>query len=276
MRFTKWLPVALLGLTLFSAGCSNTPLATFGTVGYSHLEYPPGSATDSSQIRLSRVIWGPFWVRFLGTTGLGDQLRLQAVLYRNGEPVDWWPQHQNVQVHAGTWEIGINANDYGVPSELPVLEPGYALEVFEGSYALISTKFDLDLPGLPAGNIPTDNLTSELVDSRWALTSINGHSPVLFTHITLDFRGGSFGGSGGCNSYGGKYQTKAPNLINISSPISTQLGCWWQAITNQEETYLRTLHDAACYRIMGNRLELYDVVTNQRSLVFTRQREGTR
>jgi len=277
MRFTKWLPAAALAVLLLVAGCTNAAPATLRPVGYSYLDYPPDGTPDSSQIRLTRVIWGPYLVRFLGTTSLGDHVPLQALLYKDDQMVEWWPEHKNVLVHDGTWEIAINANDYHVPGEIPQPRAGYSLEIFEPNYVIISTRFNLDFPGPPGAEVPADNVTGAALDgTRWTLSSINGHSPVLFTHVTLYFSGGGARGSAGCNSYGSQYETKSPNLIGFSSPISTLVACWWKAITNQEHAYLNALDNAACFRIVGNRLELYDVVTNKRSLVFTRLREGTK
>ncbi len=187
--------------------------------------------------------------------------------------VEWWPEHKNVQVHDGAWEIAINANDSQAPIEFNQPGAGYTLEVFEPNYGTPSVRFDVPFPGPGGAFPPSDNLTASPLDgTRWTLNSINGHGPLLFTHITLEFSAGSAGGSAGTNSYGARYETKAPNLIGFSSPISTLLGSWWKAITNQEHTYLNALYNAAAYRLVDNRLELYDVLTNQRSLVFTRAR----
>ncbi len=272
VRRLRWLSGALLSLILLFAGCT-TPPPTLSPPGYSYLDVPPNSAADSSQVRLTRVIWGPYLLRFLGTTALGDHVPLQALLYKNDQLVEWWPEHQNVQVHDGTWEIAINANDYHVPEEIPQPGAGYSLEIFEPNYVMISTRYDLPFPGPPGEEVPADNVTGAALDgTAWSLTSINGHSPVLFSHITLYFSGGSARGSAGCNSYGSQYETKSPDLIGFSAPISTQVGCRWKAITNQEHDYLTALSDVAAYRLVDNRLELYDVMTNQRSLVFTRAR----
>ena len=277
MRPVKWLPVAVLALTFFGAGCSNAPPATLGPFGYSYLDYPPGGPTESSQVRLTCVIWGPFLVRFLGTTDLSNYVPLQALLYKDGQMVEWWPEHQNVLIHDGTWEIAINANDYHAPGEFPQPGFGYSLEIFEPNYGTLSVRFDLLFPGPGGISGPADNVTASPLDgTAWALSSINGHSPVLFSHVTLYFSGGGARGSAGCNSYGSQYQTKSPDLIGFSMPISTAVACWWKPITDQEHIYLNALDNAACYRIVGNRLELYDVVTNKRSLVFTRLQEGTK
>lgn len=255
------------------AGCAKSPPPTLSPTGYSYLDLPTNDSLGSSQLRLTRVIWGPYLLRFLGTTDLGDHVPLQALLYKDGQLVEWWPDHQNVQMHKGTWEIAINANDYNVPGEFPQPGAGYALEVFEPNYASLSVHFDLPFPGPPGEEVPADNVTGAALDgTAWSLTSINGRSPLIFTQITLEFSGGSVSGSGGCNTYGARYKTRSPDLIGFSSPISTLLGCWWKAITNQEHDFLNTLSNAAAYRLVDNRLELYDVLTNQRSLVFVRAR----
>lgn len=273
-RISEGLTAALMIVFLVQpAGCAKSPPPTLSPPGYSHLDIPPNGSADSAQLQLSRVVWGPYLVRFLGTTDLGDHVPMQALLYKDDQLVEWWPEHENVQVQDGTWEIAINANDSQTPREFPQPGAGYSLEVFEPNYGTLSVRFDLLFPGPGGAFPPSDNLTTSPLDgTRWTLSSINGHSPLIFTHITLEFSGGSFRGSGGCNTYGARYETMSPNLIGFSNPITTLLGCWWKAITNQEHAYLNALYSAAAYRLVDNRLELYDVLTNQRSLVFTRAR----
>jgi hypothetical protein len=44
-----------------------------------------------------------------------------------------------------------------------------------------------------------------------------------------------------------------------------------EPILEQEQAYLQHLFKVICYRVDGNSLELYDVITNKRTLVFERQ-----
>ena len=253
------------------AGCSSPPSPTCTPVGYAYADYTVNGTSPSTGILLTRVVWGPYLIRFLGTTSLGGKgVRLKAQLYKDDMPVDWWPEYQFVQLRDNTWTIALNANDYNTPVAFPNPEPGYSLEVFVSNYPQTSTKFPLDFSGSLPENA-TDNATpSDLNGSRWVLSSINGRNPLPFIRVTLNFDEGSFHGSGGCNTLGGRYQTKAPDLLNISQLVMTELGCWWRAVNTQEETLVNALYNVACYRVVDDRLELYDISTGSRSLVFKR------
>lgn len=63
---------------------------------------------------------------------------------------------------------------------------------------------------------------------------------------------------------------KAPNLINIYQIVTTLLLCPGGS-DGQSDIYLGYLSKAICYRIADERLEMYDVITNNRTLVFERQ-----
>ena len=64
--------------------------------------------------------------------------------------------------------------------------------------------------------------------------------------------------------------TKAPDLLHLSELTVTLLACD-EPILEQEQAYLQHLFKVICYRVDGNSLELYDVITNKRTLVFERQ-----
>jgi heat shock protein HslJ len=261
----------VLALLLGLAGCSSPPPPTCTPVEYFYADYTSNGTSPSTGIQLTRVVWGPYLIRFLGTTSLGGKVvRLKAQLYKDDMPVDWWPEYQFVQLRDNTWTIALNANDYNTPVAFPNPEPGYSLKVFVSNYPQTSTEFPLDFSGSLPENA-TDNTTpSDLNGSRWILSSINGHRPLPFIRVTLYFDEESFHGSGGCNTYGGRYQTKVPNLFNISLLVMTELGYWWRAVNTQEEALVNALYNVACYRVVDDILELYDIWTNERSLVFKR------
>jgi heat shock protein HslJ len=267
----------ILTLLLGSAGCTSTPPPTCTPVGYTYSYYHSPAIPWPGGLILSQVIWGSYKIRFLGCFDSAEGTPLQTLLLKNGQPVDWWPEYLffqvHDQVHNDTWAISLNANEYNTPAEFPKPESGYSLEIFTSNYPQTSVKFQLDFSGPPPESTLTDNLTTpELDGSQWILSSINGHAPLPFIHVTLCFNKDSFHGSGGCNLYGGRYQTKAPNLLNISQLVMTEMGYWWRSVNTQEEALVNALYDVVCYRIVDDRLELYDISTGGRSLVFKRQK----
>ena len=270
---TRILICFVLALLLGSAGCTSPPPLACTPVGYFYADYTGNGTSPSTGIQLTRVVWGPYLIRFLGTTSLGEGVRLKAQLYKDDLPVDWWPEYLFVQLRNNAWTIALNANEYDTPAEFPKPESGYSLEIFASNNPQTSVKFQLDFLGSPPESVPADNPTTpDLNGSRWELSSINGHRPLPFIRVTLYFDKDSFHGSGGCNLYGGRYQTKAPNLLNISQLVMTEMGYWWRSVNTQEETLVNALNDVVCYRIVDDRLELCDILTGGRSLVFKRQK----
>ena len=107
-------------------------------------------------------------------------------------------------------------------------------------------------PGMtpPATTMPAEPTTNSLVNTQWQLTSFGGpnaETPVTGDKaLTLEFRpGGQVGGSGGCNSFGGKYQVQG-NTLSISQIVSTMMACVTQGVMEQEH---RT---AGCREISGH------------------------
>jgi heat shock protein HslJ len=238
--------------------------------GYSYLDYEKeGTSALQQGITLTKAIWGPYQVRFSGTAGLPDGARLVTWLYRDGQAVDWWPSGRTLFVEGGAWEAVAKAGQFDLPAEFPPPGPGYSLQVFEVAAAAPGAEFSLDFPP-PAIAAPDFIPSAVLEGSEWRLVSIDGHRLIPFTRVTLRFQENGFAGSGGCNSYGGNHVVTTGGLINLHSIMSTLVACL-PPVNRQEEEYLTRLNDAACYRLVDNRLELYDIVTSGRTLVFERQ-----
>jgi heat shock protein HslJ len=272
MYITRVIVILVLLVTTLTA-CTSSVIPTCNPSGYTYLDYDESRISGSSQIHLKRVIWGPYLLRFCGTTDLSDNTHLQVILFKDGQVVDWLPDYRlHTYVREGTWEFGFNANEYEGLDEFPVLEVGYFLRVYERSTGTILVDFSLNLPASSTGTSVTENFTmANLDDSEWVLTSIKGYSPVIFTSISISFSGGRLQGFGGINHYSGEYVTKNPNLINLSNLVATQLGHWWRPVEKQETEYLQLLGEVVCYRIENNRLEFFDIKTKERSLVFKRK-----
>ncbi|MDD1668764.1 MAG: META domain-containing protein, partial [Methanomicrobiales archaeon] len=87
--------------------------------------------------------------------------------------------------------------------------------------------------------------------------------------VTLEFRdGGTLGGSGGCNLFGGSYERKGP-AIDISQLFSTLRYCEEAGVSDRESTYFRLLGEVRMYRIEGNSLRFFDGARTE-VLIFTR------
>ena len=278
-RTLKFLAIGpILVVSVFAGGCAKPapPPGLRILNGYVSKVYPTqGLASD--RLWLTSAIWGPFHIRFFGTTGLEDNAHLQALVLKDGQMVDWWPDSQWLKTKDGQWEVAVNANDPGglrgdLPSEFPRPDHGYTLRIIEANYGSISEDFDLGFPPEQAPPTTTENVTASLEGTSWSLTLLDGKKPYGSSKITLSFNGGRAVGTGGCNSYGASYQTKDRNVIGFSSLTSTLIQCSPQQINDQEQAYLKALDNAANFDLEGDRLRFYDIVMWDVSAVFERMR----
>lgn len=101
--------------------------------------------------------------------------------------------------------------------------------------------------------------------TNWTLESISGAQPLASTTITLTFDGGTVGGSGGCNSYGGKF-TATDTELAFSNLSSTEMACE-TAIMAQEASFFAALGSEVTYQRSDTSLGLTNRVNSQ-VLVF--------
>ena len=113
-----------------------------------------------------------------------------------------------------------------------------------------------------------DKPTDDLAGSHWLLVLLDGTPLVEGTEITLQFDSeGGFGGTGGCNRYGGMYGLDGES-ISVSGIFSTRMACV-EDIMAQEYAYFQALEAASRYTIDSDELviETADGVT----LIFERE-----
>jgi heat shock protein HslJ len=113
----------------------------------------------------------------------------------------------------------------------------------------------------------------DLVGTEWTLTSLNGSSLIEDTEITLFFKEAYLDGTMTCNNYGGgpdsgKYTATDDGRLAIPQlAVTVQLCSEPEGIMEQEAAYIEALHDAATYRVTGDRLEIADA-SGRTTLVF--------
>ncbi len=90
-------------------------------------------------------------------------------------------------------------------------------------------------------NNPENPSELSLANSRWQL-----HDEAT---ITLEFRDGRIGGSGGCNRYGGRY-TLSPTAFTVQGVVSTRRACA-PAIMERENRFFAALNQAQRLRRQG-------------------------
>ena len=94
---------------------------------------------------------------------------------------------------------------------------------------------------------------------KWSVTSYYTgsalQSVIIGTPLTAEFTAHDMTGNGGCNAFGGSYETSG-DKISIGPLVSTKLACVDTAIDAQEQQYFAALALARSYRVSGNRLDL--------------------
>lgn len=113
--------------------------------------------------------------------------------------------------------------------------------------------------------------SSDLTDTGWLLSALNGGLLLTGTAITLQFGAdGSLMGSSGCNTYQTTYRINGSNIA-IDPPAGTQRVCTEpDGIMDQEVDFITSaLPSAATFRIDGNTLDIY-TANNQVAVLANR------
>ena len=114
------------------------------------------------------------------------------------------------------------------------------------------------------GNESGDRLNG----TSWVLASIDGAAAVPGVAATAIFANGQVSGSGGCNSYGGKYEVRG-NKLTTSEIVSTMMACADQSTMDQEAAFLGALGKAETFKITSDKLEI--TTSDGKTMAFTPQ-----
>ncbi len=113
-------------------------------------------------------------------------------------------------------------------------------------------------------------------DATWILDSLDGRPIIENSFVTLKIDEDWLVGYDGCNSYGGRFEDGRPIAdaggMFSGPPIgSTQRDCAEpEGVTGQADAYVSVLMQGERYRVVGDRLEIFDSGDAAR-LVFVRQ-----
>lgn len=107
----------------------------------------------------------------------------------------------------------------------------------------------------------TPNLQLSLDDTAWVLRFLGepgNLSPALdTTEVTLVFSGDSqAGGNGGCNAYGGSYQSDTDGSLSFADLFHTEMYCTEPGVMDQEQLFLEALQGAAQYEVVDDTLRI--------------------
>ena len=115
--------------------------------------------------------------------------------------------------------------------------------------------------------------------ARWRLESLDGSPPLEGGSPTLTVNGNEYGGSDGCNSFGGHTENAVPVAANdgtFSAPpgVQTLMRCesldGSDDIMEQADAYMSAIHEGRTFQISGDRLKILDG-TGEVRLVFVRR-----
>lgn len=112
---------------------------------------------------------------------------------------------------------------------------------------------------------PTDDQdAAALMGSKWDLISYGGKPPVAGSQPTLNFDETGLGGTTGCNSYFGSYETSGDKL-NVGEMGQTLMACLEEGLMEQESSFLAMLQAAESFSLTETQLIIY---TSQGEMIF--------
>lgn len=104
-----------------------------------------------------------------------------------------------------------------------------------------------------------------LEGTAWVLNGIATGDAMVNTwvdeQITAEFLNGNMGGSSGCNSYGGDYETSG-STITLGEVVGTLMACEDEEVMAREAEYLAALQNIATFEIVRNNLTFFDADGN--------------
>ena len=115
--------------------------------------------------------------------------------------------------------------------------------------------------------------------ARWRLESLDGSPPLEGTSLTLRVNGDGYGGSDGCNSFGGHTENAMPvgardGTFSAPPGAQTLMRCesldGSDDIMEQADAYKSAIHEGKTFPISGDRLKILDG-TGEVTLVFVRR-----
>lgn len=119
--------------------------------------------------------------------------------------------------------------------------------------SLLSVVSTLALAALSACGIA--GFGDPLNETSWELASVDGAAAVTDVKVTAVFKDGQVSGTGGCNSYGGKYEVSG-DRIQISEIVSTLMACSGEGVMDQEASFLGNLEKAESFKLSEGKLEI--------------------
>ncbi len=108
-------------------------------------------------------------------------------------------------------------------------------------------------PTLP----PTADAGSGLKGTEWVLQTLNGEPVLSDVSVTVKLDETTLGGSDGCNSYSGTYQSEGSQFTVNPDMVSTMMACE-ETVMTQAAAYTTALAQAASYKLEGQQLTLLD------------------
>jgi heat shock protein HslJ len=94
----------------------------------------------------------------------------------------------------------------------------------------------------PSGPPPSAGGTVSLADTAWTVISVAGRPPVPGAVPSVTFSADAITGSGGCNSFGGRYQFEpSSGRIAIRDLGMTAMGCVQAGVGEFETAFVQAL-----------------------------------
>ncbi len=101
--------------------------------------------------------------------------------------------------------------------------------------------------------------TSELIDTNWKLTELNGQKLPAEIQITLNIKKDQAGGNSSCNTYGADF-TQTGDKLSFSQIFSTMMYC--EKGMEFETDYFAALGKIKTFQLENDQLSLLDDTGN--------------
>ena len=207
---------------------------------------------------------------------LGEPFAISGAGYHEGERVELSIKFSDESVMP-LGELPLDHGAFRWEGEIPETAPSglanFTMQVLEGSevvWGITHESITVTAPSVAgaATELPDD--------ATWVLDSLEGRPLIDASFVALRVDGDWFVGFDGCNSYGGRSEDGAPiadadGRFSSAYPARTLMACAEpDGVMDQADAYISALAQGERFRIVDDRLEIFDSGSAAR-LVFVQQ-----
>ena len=207
---------------------------------------------------------------------LGEPFAISGAGYHEGDTVELTVKFSDESVMP-LGEVPLDHGAFRWEGEIPETAPSglanFTMQVLEGSEVVWGITHESITVTAPSAAGAATELPD---DATWVLDSLEGRPLIDASFVALRVDGDWFVGFDGCNSYGGRSEDGAPiadadGRFSGAYPARTLMACAEpDGVMDQADAYISALAQGERFRIVDDRLEIFDSGSAAR-LVFVKQ-----